>query len=119
MLTEEMEEDKATAPAKAICNIGKVQKFVVGSDFEAYAEQLDFFFVANGVTGSKQQKAVLLMNFPTETYQLGKDLMAPSKLKDDTITYSLIVDRLHKQLKPQKSTLVARYKCDNRAQKAR
>ena len=48
-----MAEDEATAPATAIRNIGKVQKFVVGSDFEAYAEQLDFVFVANGVTDSK------------------------------------------------------------------
>ena len=34
-------------------NIGRVQKFVVGIDFEAYAEQLEFFFVANGVTDPK------------------------------------------------------------------
>ncbi|KAK2550385.1 hypothetical protein P5673_028898, partial [Acropora cervicornis] len=39
----------------------------VGADFEAYAEQLDFFFVANGVTDSKQKKAVLLTNLSTET----------------------------------------------------
>ena len=58
-------------------NIGKVQKFVVGTDFEAYAEQLEFFFLANGVTDLKQ-KAVLLTNLLTETYQLAKDLMAPS-----------------------------------------
>ena len=55
-------------------NIGKVQKFVVRTDFEAYAEQLEFFFVANGVTDPKQKKAVLLTNLPTETYQLVKDL---------------------------------------------
>ena len=40
-------------------NIGKVQKFVAGTDFEAYAEQLEFFFVVNGVTDLKQKKAVL------------------------------------------------------------
>ena len=32
---------------------------------------------SNGVTDSKQKKAVLLTNLPTETYQLAKDLMAP------------------------------------------
>ena len=58
-------------------NIGKVQKFAVGTDFEGYAEQLEFFFVANGVTDSKQKKAVPLTNLPTETYQLAKDLLAP------------------------------------------
>ena len=84
-------------------------------DFEAYAEQLDFFFVANGVADSTQKKAVLLTNLPTETYQLAKDLVAPISLREDSLTYDTIVERLQKQLKPQKSALVARYEFDNRS----
>ena len=57
-------------------NIGKVQKFVVETDFEAYEEQLEFFFVDNGVTKPKQKKAVLLTNLPTDTNQLATDLVA-------------------------------------------
>ena len=67
------ESDAAPNPVR---NIGKVQNFTVGADFEAYAQQLEFFFAANGVTYSKQKKAVLLTNLPTETYRLAKDLMA-------------------------------------------
>ncbi|CAB4018206.1 Hypothetical predicted protein [Paramuricea clavata] len=107
--------DEAPEPIR---NIGKVRKFVVGSDFEAYAEQLEFFFVANSVTDAKQKKAVLLTNMPAETYQLTKDLFAPHLLKEGTITYEAIVERLQKQLKPQKSALVARYEFDNRARNA-
>ena len=109
------EPDVAATPVR---NLGKVQKFIVGADFEAYAEQLDFFFVANGVTDSKQKKAVLLTNLPTETYQLAKDLMAPILLREDSLTYDTIVERLQKQLKPQKSALVARYEFDNRSRNA-
>ena len=76
--------DEAPEPIR---NIGKVRNFVVGTDFEAYAEQLEFFFVANSVTDAKQKKAVLLTNMPAETYQLTKDLFAPHLLKEDTITY--------------------------------
>ena len=61
-------------------------KFAVGADFEEYAEQLEFFFVANGVTDSKQKKAVLSANLPTETYQLAKDLMAPILFREDSFT---------------------------------
>ena len=86
----------------------------MGTDFEAYAEQLDIF-VANGVTDSTQKKAVLLTNFPTQTYQLAKDLVAPESLREDSLTYDTIVERLQKQLKSQKSTLVARYEFDNRS----
>ena len=88
-----------------------MHKFVVATDFEAYAEQLKFFFLANGVTDLKQ-KAVLLTNLPTETYQLAKDLMAPSFIKETSVIYEDIVERLQRQ-----SALVARYELDNRARK--
>ena len=71
--------------------------------------------MANTVTDGKQKKAVLFTNLPAETYQLAKDLFAPNRLKEDTITYEVIVERLQKQLKLQKSALVARYEFDNRA----
>ena len=87
----------------------------MGTDFEGYAEQLDFFFVANGVADSTQKKAVLLTNLPTETYQLAKDLVAPISLREDSLTYDTIVEHLQKQLKPQKSAPVARYEFDNRS----
>ena len=109
------ESDIAANPVR---NLGTVQKFIVGADFEAYAEQLDFFFLANGVTDSKQKKAVPLTNLPTETYQLAKDLMAPILLREDSLRYDTIVECLQKQLKPQKSALVARYEFDNRARNA-
>ena len=109
---------EAGAAPNPVRNIRKVQKFTVGADFEAYAEQLEFFLVANGVIDSKQEKAVLLTNLPTETYQLAKDLMAPILLREDSITYDTIVERPQKQLKPRKSALVARYECDNRVRNA-
>ena len=71
-------------------NIGRVQKFVLGTDFEAYAEQLEFFFVANGATDPKEKKDVLLSNLPTEMYQLAKDLLAPTSLREDSLTYNTI-----------------------------
>ena len=80
--------------------MGKDQKFSVGTDFEVYAEQLEFF-MAYGVTDSKQKKAVLLTNFPTGTYQLTKDLVAPILLGEDSLTYDTIAKRFQKQLKPR------------------
>ena len=96
-------------------NIGNTWRIILGSDFEAYAKQLDFFFVANNVTNSKKKKAILLTNRPVETYELAKNLVVPTKLKEDTLTYEEPVARLQKQLKPQKSALVVKYEFDNRA----
>ena len=44
--------------------------------------------------------------------------MAPILLREDSLTYDTIVERLQKQLKPQKSALVARYEFDNRERNA-
>ena len=41
--------------------------------------------------------------------------MAPAQLKDDAITYDIIVERMQKQLKPERSALVARYEFNKRA----
>ena len=105
------------AAPNQVPNIGKVQKFAVGTDLEMYAEQLEFFFVANGVTDSKQKKVFPFSNFPTGTYQLTKDLVAPILLGEDSLAYYKIAKRLQKQLKPQRSALAARYEFDNRARK--
>ena len=34
------------------------------------------------------------MNLPVETYQLAKDLVAPVQLRDDAITYDVIMQRM-------------------------
>ena len=67
------------------------------------------------MTDSTQKKAVLLTNLPTGTYQLAKDLVAPISLREDSLTYDTIVEHLQKQLKPQKSAVVARYEFDNQS----
>ncbi|KAK2159261.1 hypothetical protein NP493_1730g00003 [Ridgeia piscesae] len=94
---------------------GKVMKYNQGADWEAYTEQLDFYFLANGVTDDQTKKAILLSNVSTETYQLLKDLLVPATPKDSEVTYSVIVDRFQKHTKPEKSALVARYEFDNRS----
>ena len=90
----------------------------MGVDFKAYPEQLEFFFLASGVTDLKQKKAVLLTDLPTEMFQLAKDLMA-LMLREDSLLYDTIVECLQKQLlKPQKSALVSGYEYDNQASNA-
>ena len=95
--------------------VGNVIKYVVGTDWEIYTEELDFYFLANKVSDVKTKKAVLSTNLPAETYQLAKDLVAPAQLKDNAITYNVIVQRMREQVKPERSALVACYEFDNRA----
>ena len=100
--------NESDAAPKLVRNTWNAQKFVVGVDFKAYPEELEFFFMANGVRNLKQKKAVLLTDLPTEMYQLAKDLMALI-LRENSVMYDTIVECLRKQLKPQKLALVSRY----------
>ena len=75
----------------------------MGTDWELYTEQLGFYFLANGITEAKTKNAVLLTNLSVETYQLAKNLVAPTQLKDDTIMYTVIGERIQKELKPERS----------------
>ena len=90
-------------------------KYNHDADWEAYTEQLDFYFLANGFNDDQTKTAILLSNVSTETYQLLKDLLIPTTPKDAEVMYSVIVDRLQKHTKPEKSALVARYEFDNRS----
>ena len=83
--------------------IGKVTKQVVGADWELYTEQLGFYILANGIAEAKTKNAVLLTNLSVETYQLAKNLVAPTQLKDGAITSTVIEELIQKQLKPESS----------------
>lgn len=83
----------------------------MGTDCGSHTEQLDFYFLANGVKKVKTKKAVLLTTLPVETYHF----VATSQLRDDAISYYIIVERMQRQLKPERSALVARLEFDNRA----
>ena len=86
-------------------SFGKVMKYNHGAEWEAYTEQLAFYFLANGVTDDQTKKAIFLSNVSTETYQLLKDLLVPATPKDAEVTYSVIVDRLQKHTNPEKISI--------------
>ena len=76
-----------------------------------HTAQLGFDFP--GVSDAKTKNTVLLTNLPMESYQLAKDLVAPAHLRDDAITYDVIVEGMPKQLKPERSKLVVKFEFDN------
>ena len=75
----------------------------MGTDWELYTQQLGFYFLANGITGAKTKKTVLLANLSVETYQLAKNLVAPTQLKDDAIMSTVIGERIQKEPKTERS----------------
>lgn len=68
---------------------GMVTTFHKGN-WETYTEQLEFYFITNGVEDLKTKKAILLANLSPEIYQLLKDLLVPAKPLDKATTYEVI-----------------------------
>ena len=50
------------------------------SEWDVFAEQLSFYFTANGITDAGKQRAILLSACGTTTYKLLKTLVAPAEL---------------------------------------
>ena len=67
--------------------VGKLMQYTQGTDWQNYVEQLNFFFLANGVANENRKKAILMSNISAGTYQVIKDLLAPhtvhSNSRDD------------------------------------
>ena len=53
-------------------------------DWTSYTERVEEYFVANDVDDATKQRAILLSNCGSSTYQLAKQLFSPTKLKELT-----------------------------------
>ena len=107
----------AVAGIPPVVPVGKIMQYTQGSDWENYIEQLDFFFLANSIQDQGRKKAILMANVPAATYQVVKDLLAPTAPSDETVTYAKVVEVMKHHVKPERSALVCRYEFDNRVRR--
>ena len=54
--------------------VEKIARYVVGSDWSSFIDQLDFFFLANGISQDAMKKWILLSSLPPETFQTLRDV---------------------------------------------
>ena len=54
---------------ETVMPVGKVVQCVQGSDWGNYMEQLEFFFLENGIRNAERKKAVLMANVPAEFFK--------------------------------------------------
>ena len=89
--------------------VGKIARYVVGSDWSSFTDQLDFFFLANGTCQDARKKWVLLSSLPTHTFQTLRDVLRPAALKDESVTYNTITKAMGSH---ERSPLLARCEFD-------
>ena len=83
--------------------------------WQSYVERLQQYFVANDVRTAEKQRAVLLSAVGGQTYQLIRNLLAPTKPTE--VTFAEIVDAVQKHVQPRPSIIVERFNFHSRARR--
>ena len=81
----------------------------------SYAERLDFYFVANGITDDETRKAIFITVVGTQTYSLLKSLLQPQTPRTGSLDDMKAALEAH--FSPKPSSIVQRYKFHTRIRK--
>ena len=97
-----------------MASFGKLSEYNANKeDWNSYGgEQLDFFFVANGITDITQKRAILLSSCGTSCYKLFRGLTQPEKPGDKTYTQLVELMKTHRNPKP--NPIAERFKFNSR-----
>lgn len=95
------------------CNL---QPFDIASpcDWDIYAEQLDFYCIANDILDENKRRAVLLSTIGTPTFRILKSLVFPETLNSKT--FDELVNILRHHFTPQTSIVFKRHVFQRRIQ---
>ena len=97
--------------------IGSVSPFNETEDtWQAYAERLEHFILANEIDSEAKKRAVLLSSMGVKPYKLLSNLVAPRKAGE--CSYTEIVDVLKNHHNPRPSTIVQRFTFNTRVRGA-
>ena len=80
----------------------------------SYCERFQLYFLANDVEGAEKQRSIFLTICGAATYQLIRNLVAPSKPTERTLTELIALVEQHHS--PQPSVTVHRFKFNSRSQ---
>ena len=92
---------------------GHIGEFVeTQEEWRQYAERIQHYFAANGVTDAERKRAIFLSVIGPRTYKLLSSLVAPSKPGEKT--YDELVVALTEHHSPAPSEIVQRFKFNSR-----
>ena len=86
--------------------LGKIEYCVSTEDWPQYIERLEFYLVANKVTGEEMKRATLLSMIGPHTFTVLWNLLAPDKPGDKT--YAQLVKVLTDHFSPRPSKITQR-----------
>ena len=84
-----------------MAQIGKIEHFQIGEDWESYEERLQEYFKANGITDAEKQFAVFLTVIKSYLYKLLRNLNTPSEKSYEQLTTVLKQHLVPKPIKAE------------------
>ena len=97
--------------------VGALGPFDQGTtQWSSYAETMEEYLLANGVTEERKKVAILLSTIGSQMYNLLKDLYTPDK--PNTKSFEEIVTKLMEHLEPKLTVIAEKYRLHQRQQKA-
>lgn len=91
-----------------MAQIGKIEHFQIGEDWESYEERLQQYFKANEITDADKKVAVFLTVVGSYLYKLLRNLVSPSKPAEKS--YDEITTVLKQHLVPKPIVIAERLK---------
>lgn len=91
-----------------MAQIGKIEHFQIGEDWESYEERLQQYFKANEITDADKKVAVFLTVVGSHLYKLLRNLVSPSKPAEKS--YDEITTVLKQHLVPKPIVIAERLK---------
>ena len=107
--TNSMEPTNLTAQQMVVVNsslLGRVEEFVLGSDWKYYVKRVEMFFEVNNVLEAKKVPTILTMG--NKMYALLRSTVSPRRPKE--LSYAEIVDTLDKHLDPKPIAIAEHFK---------
>ncbi|KAB0801764.1 hypothetical protein PPYR_03950 [Photinus pyralis] len=106
----ENENSGVSRPASGgLMSVGHIEPFNPENpaSWPVYADRLNFYLEANGITDDVRKRAVLLTMCGAETYEIVKSLLSPELPRNKS--YEEIIEVLDKHFTPKPSEIVERY----------
>lgn len=95
---------------------GTVSEFNADTEeWSEYAECLEHYFTANGITDKDKKRAILLSVCGASTYRLIKSLASPARVTE--LGFNDIVEKVQKHFHLKRSPIVERFNFNSRLQK--
>jgi len=90
--------------------LGKLEEFDLnsGEDWTQYIERMEFYFLANSITDTDKEQAILLSTIGAQAYKVLRNLISPSAPSEKS--FKQLVQTMTKHFCPPPSEIVQRFK---------